>query len=174
MQPWPFTPVYLCICVHIARPHRSCVYATDLAMLPIISKVAERVSGLVNVAVMDYAAAEYDLRASWTVGHHNLPQLRVFDVIGELPEPVSGMEKVRGRRTFLDMTAQQMTMKAQVVAKEVTTLIAGNRPGTQGARLKRVDLHSTTRVEETPPAPTSATPKAAPHTQRRRSNKEEL
>ena len=114
---------------HLGSSHRA---SADMAVVPIVDLVAGRLAGQVRVAVMDFAAADYDLRIAWSVGSSpggGLPALRLFNTRGELPEAVWGLEKTKGPRTFDEMTAAQHRMKSQFLWGTIMKQIAGNDVG---------------------------------------------
>eukprot|EP01047_Picozoa_sp_COSAG01_P033004 COSAG01_NODE_2410_length_7747_cov_70.111140_3_plen_138_part_00 len=108
---------------------------SDAAILPIIDMTSKRLSGQVRVAVIDYVAADWDLRSAWTVTPRNVPQLRLFSTRGELPAAISGLEKTKGPMTFANLTTAQHAMRSQMLASECMQRVRGNKLG-EGARLR--------------------------------------
>ena len=108
----------------------------DVPALPIIDLAAKRLAGTAHVAVIDYSAADWDLRMAWGVLPSNVPQLRLFSTPGQLPTPVDGLTKDRGLHTFKGLTSAQQKLRAQIVSQQCDEELAEHETGRKGVKLR--------------------------------------
>ncbi len=108
----------------------------DTSVLHIIDLAAKRLraSSLARVAIINYAGADYDLRAAWSIRHDNLPQLRLFSTSGELPKIIPGLHKDGATVPFGSLTPAQQSMRAMTISSECMAQLSKHPDGVEVKR----------------------------------------
>ena len=96
------------------------VWLADMDALPILDSAAGSLDANVNVAVIDYSAADWELRMKWTVTPANIPQLRLFFTDGGPPQHIPGLEKDEGPGTFKGLDTLEVRDRAWTISHTVT------------------------------------------------------
>lgn len=123
----------------------------DTSSLGVIDLAAKRLSAaqLAHVAVINYAGADYDLRAAWGIQHNNLPQLRLFSVTGELPQIIPGLHRDGAAGELAGLTPAQQSMRAMAISGECTKRLSKHPDGKgKKVRIKSHPLNQAWRKSE--------------------------
>jgi hypothetical protein len=117
--------------------------------LEIIDLAAKRLSAssLARVAIINYAGADYDLRAAWSIRHDNLPQLRLFSTTGELPKVIPGLHKDGTTVAFDSLTPAQQSMRAMTISSECMAQLSKHPDGAAVKRRATSSLLSRSKTE---------------------------
>jgi hypothetical protein len=99
------------------------------------------------VAVINYAGADYDLRAAWSIRPDNLPQLRLFSAAGEAPQIVPGLHKEFGVADFARLTPAQQSMRAMMISSDCTAKLKTHADGIEVKRRAKADPYKRRKSE---------------------------